>query len=137
MFYTYVVVDMNQLRNNLVGHPSELAVTLTRNLVKVMATVSPGAKKGSTAPYSYAEFVLLERGNQQPRTLANAFLEAVRTDGAQLTSASVSRLLEHRQQLDAMYGAGGDRSGIATIHAVPEGFETMSLSEAVESIIDA
>lgn len=136
VFYTYAVVDLNQLRTNLVGHPPELATKLTRNLVKVMATVSPGAKKGSTAPFSYAEFILLERGDAQPRTLANAFLKPVSANGLQLAQVSVTRLLEHRARMDAMYGVTDGRSGIATIHAVPDGNDTKSLSELVESLID-
>ena len=48
-------------------------------MVHLIATVSPGAKLGSTAPHSYAHMMLAEASNAQPRTLANAFLIPVRT----------------------------------------------------------
>ena len=137
VFYIYAVVDLEQLRRNLVGHPAELAIVLTRTLVEVMATVSPGAKRGSTAPYSYAEFVLIERGDAQPRTLANAYLQPVQADGTQLAQASVTRLLEYRAKLDAMYGPDGTRSGIASIHSTLDGSDTMSLSDLLDHVLDA
>ena len=135
VFYLYAVVDMGQLQKNLVGHPEELAVKLVRNLIEVMATVSPGAKRGSTAPYSYAEFVLLERGGAQPTTLANAFLRPVTADGAQLVQASVDALLEHREKLSAMYDLTPQAGGIATIHSLPEGTESVSLSEVLDKTL--
>ena len=137
VFYIYAVVDLEQLRRNLVGHPAELAIVLTRTLVEVMATVSPGAKRGSTAPFSYAEFVLIERGDAQPRTLANAYLQPVQADGTQLAQASVTRLLEYRAKLDAMYGPDGTRSGIASIHSTLDGSDTMSLSDLLDHVLDA
>src|SRR5450830_884629 len=35
-----------------------------------------GAKRGSTAPYAYADLVLVETGARQPRSLSNAFRDA-------------------------------------------------------------
>lgn len=135
VFYTYAVLDMNQLRDNLVGHPDELAEQLARNLVEAMATVSPGAKKGSTAPFSRAEFVLLERGGDQPRTLANAFLQPVHANGANVLADSAAKLIEYRHDLAAMYGNSDDRATLSTIHAVPtDGVERMPLRRALDSI---
>ena len=123
VYYLYAVIDMNQLRDNLIGHEPDLAETLARNLVEAMATVSPGAKRGSTAPYSYAEFVLTERGSEQPRTLANAFLDPIPSSGAGTMTASVQRLLAHRSRMESMYGAGAGEAVLATIHDtdVPDG----------------
>lgn len=116
VYYLYAVIDMNQLRDNLQGQDEGLAEQLASNLVTAMATVTPQAKRGSTAPFSYAEFVLTERGSAQPRTLANAFLKPVVASGANLMTASIDRLLEHRQQLERMYGNGDGRSAVASIH---------------------
>lgn len=80
LFYGYVVVDVGGLVAN-VGGNRELAAHVIEKLVHIVATVSPGAKRGSTAPYAYSHLVLLEAGNAQPRTLQNAFLEAVRPSG--------------------------------------------------------
>jgi len=88
VYYLYAVIDMEQLRANLVGYDDAFAERLACNLVRTMATVSPGAKRGSTAPYAYAELVLLERGTAQPRTLANAFLQPLRVRGANLMAQS-------------------------------------------------
>ena len=86
----------------------DLAAEVVRRLVHLVATVSPGAKLGSTAPYANALMVLIEDGNAQPRTLANAFLEAVSTNGSLLREAQ-SRLNAHLGALDDMYGASTER----------------------------
>ena len=137
VFYTYAVIDMNQLRANL-GAQADGAERLARNLVQAMATVSPGAKRGSTAPYAYAEMVLLERGPEQPRTLANAFLTPVVANGMGVMPASVKALLEHRGRLDAMYGGDEGTHALATIHAAAvDGAEVVTLREALGRIFPA
>lgn len=120
VFYTYAVVDMNQLRVNL-GDQAHRAEELAHSLVWAMATVSPGAKRGSTAPYAYAEFALLERGTEQPRTLANAFLEPVRANGANMLAESAGRLMAYRGRLDQMYGEARGHTTVSTIHDVDSG----------------
>lgn len=118
VYYLYAVIDMNQLRSNLQGQDEGLAEQLASNLVTAMATVTPQAKRGSTAPFSYAEFVLTERGTAQPRTLANAFLEPVRASGANVMRVSIDRLLQHRQRIERMYGSSGGRCASASIHEI-------------------
>ncbi len=139
VFYTYAVLDMNQLRDNLVGHPDELVERLARNLVQAMTTVSPGAKRGSTAPYAYAEFVMMERGGEQPRTLANAFLQPVHANGANVLADSAAKLLKYRRELREMYGAEGDATAtLSTIHDVPtDGVERMPLPRALDTVFGA
>lgn len=136
VFYTYAVIDMQQLRDNL-GAEAESAEQLAVNLVRAMATVSPGAKRGSTAPYAYAEMVLLERGAQQPRTLANAFLEPVKANGTAIMPASVSALLGYRTQLEGMYGAFEGEQALSTIHRSAlgnSGPEPVALRDALEKV---
>lgn len=141
VFYTYAVIDMNQLRDNL-GAEEDKAERLARNLVQAMTQVSPGAKRGSTAPYAYAEFVLLERGAEQPRTLANAFLQPVRANGTSVMVASAAKLLEYRRRLNKMYG-GEDGQGdvtttVSTIHEVPmDGIQHMPLRRALDAVLRA
>ncbi len=104
LFYAYVVVDVPGLVRNLGGdHP--LAAKVVKHLLHLIATVSPGAKKGSTAPYAWAELMLVETGNRQPRSLANAFRSAVKPT----TTAATGALRTHLDRLDAMYGAAGTR----------------------------
>lgn len=135
VFYIYAVVDMNQLRDNLLDE-SAVAERLARNLMEVMATHSPGAKRGSTAPYAYAEFVLTERGPQQPRTLANAFRKPVQADGADLMTQSVAALIEHRSRMEQMYGPAGSAL-MATSHDLDDaGLEQVSFAELLERTFD-
>jgi len=133
VFYIYAVVDMKQLTDNLGAH-ADLAGPLSRNLIRAMATVSPGAKHGSTAPFSYAEFVLLERGGEQPRTLANAFLRPVRANGADLMKESAQKLLGHREALEEMYGSREVKRTMSTIHSL-DGVERLPFEQALDTIL--
>jgi CRISPR system Cascade subunit CasC len=137
VYYTYAVIDMNQLRDNLVGEQKQAVERLARTLVEAMATVSPGAKRGSTAPYAYSEFVLLERGPEQPRTLANAFLEPVRANGTNVLAESAARLLGYRRRMADMYGTD-DRDGVATVSTIhdvsADGLERVPLRRALEQV---
>jgi CRISPR system Cascade subunit CasC len=108
LFYGYVVVDVNGLLGNL-GGDITLAGAVVHRLVHMVCTVSPGAKKGSTAPYSYSHLVLAEGGNRQPRTLQNAFIEPVRSSGDLVRNAYTS-LRAYLAELDAMYGKTEQRA---------------------------
>jgi CRISPR system Cascade subunit CasC len=141
LFYGYVAVDVPLLVSNIEGCPREawatadrkLAAEVVRRLVHLIATVTPGAKLGSTAPHAYAHLVLAESGNAQPRTLANAFLRAVdtRTDPV---AGAYTALAEHLADLDNMYGAGGQRRLAALgpqnllAHVAPEKGDLPSLA---------
>jgi CRISPR system Cascade subunit CasC len=121
LFYGYVVVDLPLLVSNLEACEREeweaadrgLAAEVVKRLVHLIATVSPGAKLGSTAPYSWAHFIAVEHGSAQPRTLANAFLDAVSTKG-DLVSDTNERVVSHLAQLDSMYGRDSSRR-VATL----------------------
>ena len=117
LFYGYVVVDVPGLVSNLTGCDAEawanadktLASQVVEHLVHLIATVSPGAKLGSTAPYGYADLMLIEAGSRQPRSLANAF----RTPVKARTAAAVDALAKHLSKLDAAYGARESRRVMA------------------------
>ena len=104
LFYGYVVVDLRGLLSNLC-QDYELAGQVLHNLIYLIAEVSPGAKLGSTAPYSRASFMLVEAGNRQPRSLA----EAYRTPCAPHLDAAVSALSSHLAALDDAYATGEKR----------------------------
>ncbi|MEP3670345.1 MAG: type I-E CRISPR-associated protein Cas7/Cse4/CasC, partial [Roseibium sp.] len=59
LFYSYVTIDVDLLVSNL-GGDRALASEVTRNLVRLIASVSPGAKRGPTAPYGYASSLVIE-----------------------------------------------------------------------------
>lgn len=146
IYYGYVVVDVPLLVSNLTGTDrkdwrAQIAATPRRvldALLRAIPSVSPGAKLGSTAPYSRAELVLLEAGTQQPRTLANAFLEAVDARNATMPRA-VDRMGQYLKRVDEMYGVTADLRALATIHgaaafgeATPE-----ALDRAIGRVLDA
>lgn len=117
LFYSYVVVDLRQLTMNLSGDATVAKAVLER-LPRLIATVSPGAKRGSTAPYACAEFVLAEVGSRQPRTLANAFMKPVRTDPG-VKQDAVRALGDYLAAYDAMYGPHEERRVATMIEPVP------------------
>lgn len=104
LFYGYVVLDVGGLVGNL-GGDRELAAEVTRRLVHLIAEISPGAKLGSTAPYGYAATVLVEAGDRQPRSLAEAFRSACRPRHADAEDA----MDRHLAALDRTYETGEAR----------------------------
>ncbi len=113
LFYGYVVVDVPGLVSNLSGKDANdwrsvdrgMAASVVEHLVHLIATVSPGAKLGSTAPYGYALAMLIEAGDRQPRSLANAF----RTPCKPRLDTAMAALDAHLSSLDANYATGEAR----------------------------
>ena len=101
LFYGYVVVDRPGLVGNL-GGDSELAGTVVERLIQLIATVSPGAKRGSTAPYAYASWMLVEAGDRQPRSLAEAFRRPCAPSLEDAEQAAIA----HLEDLDRTYETG-------------------------------
>jgi len=144
VFYGYVAVDVPLLVSNFTGcdpkawrdqDSTEVRQVLTA-LVRAIATVSPGAKLGATAPYAYSDFVLLESGTQQPRALANAYLKALRPSG-DLTQQAVSALAASLAAQEAMYGATADHRALATTCAWSGDPQRQPLDQAVSAILNA
>jgi len=115
LFYSYVVVDVPLLVSNLSGVEQDewtdgntaLAAEVMERFAQLMATVSPGAKLGSTAPYSYAQCLFAEAGSAQPRTLANAFQTPAPTQN--VLENSYEKLGRYVDEIDQMYGVQTDR----------------------------
>lgn len=104
LFYGYVVVDLPLLIENL-GGDVELAGMVLHNLVYLIAEVSPGAKLGSTAPYGRASLMLLEAGDRQPRSLAEAYRRPCRPNAV----AAAEAMRAHLTRLDDAYDTGEER----------------------------
>lgn len=104
LFYGYVVVDLNGLLDNL-GGDAVLAGEVLHNLIYLIAEVTPGAKLGSTAPYGRAGLMLLEAGDRQPRSLAEAF----RTPCAPHLGPAANALAEQLSAFDTAYATGETR----------------------------
>ena len=127
LFYGYVVVDLLGLMNNL-GRDSVLAGEVLHNLVYLIAEVSPGAKLGSTAPYSRASFLLLEIGGRQPRSLAEAFRKPCKPD----SGAAISVLCEHLGSVDEAYSTGEERRAMSLANIDVPGAHRGTLAELAE-----
>ena len=108
LFYGYVVVDVPGLVSNLEGCDAgdwedadrELAGKVVEHLTHLIATVSPGAKLGSTAPYSCADLMLIEAGSRQPRSLANAY----RSPAPAQVKAATDEMSKYLGKIDKAYG---------------------------------
>ena len=122
LFYGYVVVDLPLLVSNLAGD-ADLAGKVVEHLTHLIATVSPGAKKGSTAPYAYADLVLIEAGQGQPRTLANAYRTPCR---ARVDDATKS-MGAYLAKIDAAYGNPPHRAHLSIEEAALPGSSAKSL----------
>lgn len=118
LYYGYTVVDVPLLVSNL-NADSSVARKVVEHLVHLIAEVSPGAKKGSTAPYAYAEWMMIESGKRQPRTLANAYRDPLQGSSISMERA-VERLGTHLAKMDAAYGAAEIRMQMGVEHVVPE-----------------
>ncbi len=131
LYYTNVVVDRDGLVDNLSGR-EDIASELIGRLIKVAATVTPGAKKSSTAPYSHAELLLVERGEKQPRTLANAFREALPPEAG--VQQAQERLEDYLSGMDSMYGRPEERyvSGTQLPDPVPDAFGTRKTLDQIQ-----
>ena len=112
LFYGYVVVDLPGLLKNL-GSDADLAGQVLFNLIHLIAEVSPGAKLGSTAPYGRATLMLLEAGDRQPRSLAEAFRRPCEPD----SESAVDALAKHLERLDEAYNTGEDRHVMTLVDA--------------------
>lgn len=115
LYYGYTVIDVPQLVANLEGTSAdwttlpvaqrELASRVVYNLVHLIAMVSPGAKRGSTAPFDWAKFMLVEAGDWQPRSLAGAFHNALDLRQADLRARAVRTLADEIEKHDQAFGA--------------------------------
>lgn len=124
LFYGYVVVDLPRLLDNL-GGDTRLAGDVLHNLLYLIAEVSPGAKLGSTAPYSRASFLLVEAGDRQPRSLAEAF----RTPCKAETGQAVAALSAHLATLDSAYATGEARRVMSLANAEVPGAARGTLAD--------
>ena len=140
LYYGYVVVDVPQLIANLEGEKAkdwstlpaekrELAGRVVQHLLHLIATVSPGAKRGSTAPFEWAKFLLVEVGDWQPRSLAGAFQNALPLNQPVIREAAVQMLTDEIGKLDEAYGAPLDRRFLALDKVAVPNAQRLSLND--------
>lgn len=146
LYYGYVVVDVPQLVANVEGietkdvfaagtevEKRELAGKVAQHLLHLIATVSPGAKRGSTAPYDWAKFVLVEAGDWQPRSLAAAFHDPLPLKGeAPIRARAAGKLASEIAAFDAAYGMPTARRFLALDDIAAPAAERTTLSQLGE-----
>jgi len=140
LYYSYVVVDVPLLVANLSGvAPGQwqdatvdraLAATVVEHLIHLIATVTPGAKKGSTAPYAHAALTLVEAGSRQPRSLAAAFEAPVHTvRNSSYTREAERTIFDYIARHDSVYGGHEVRRAASIWGGVPDTIASMSLDD--------
>lgn len=129
VFYLYLCIDTDLLTANL-GGDAELARASIAALVEAAATVAPNGKQASFASRVRASYVLAEKGSDQPRTLAGAFVPSVKPGNA-LTD-SINKLTKLRAGFAAAYGAG-DTTAVEMNVADPA---TKSLADVIAFACD-
>jgi CRISPR system Cascade subunit CasC len=108
VFYLYACVDVDLLVSNL-GGDKALAADALAALVECAATISPTGKQASFASRARASYCLLERGEQQPRTLAAAFLKpAAPTKDDDVLDDSIAKIEGLHGRMEQVYGASAD-----------------------------
>jgi len=146
IFYGYVAVDIPLLVSNLTGANAKDwqaqdhtdARKLLERLIHAIAQVSPGAKLGATAPYAHAEWVLLEAGRDQPRSLANAYLQPVKpSDTVHPLKQSADAAANYLGSMEQMYGKADSGRWVSSRHPWPRESEpVLPLPEAIDKALD-
>ncbi|MFT4080531.1 type I-E CRISPR-associated protein Cas7/Cse4/CasC [Rhodomicrobium sp.] len=120
VFYLYASIDRDLLLKNLGGDPA-LARKAIEAFVEGFAKARPSGKQNSFAAHALANYLRVEKGSQQPRSLAAAFFKPVWGDD--LLAKSVEALEgDDRKggliaQMNGVYGALFDDA--RTLRAIP------------------
>ncbi|RME48229.1 MAG: type I-E CRISPR-associated protein Cas7/Cse4/CasC [Chloroflexi bacterium] len=146
IFYGYVVVDVPLLVSNLTGadagdwreQDAADARKLLEQLIHAIAQVSPGAKLGATAPYAHAEWMLLEAGKSQPRSLANAYLQPIRpSERIHPLVQSAEAAASYLTGMEQMYGKDNTVRWVSSQHPWPRESEpVLPLPDAIEKALE-
>lgn len=108
LFYLYVCINRDLLKDNL-GGDKALTGKALEALIHAITKVSPTGMQNSHASRAYASYVLAEKGGQQPRSLAQAFLKPVKPfDDEDMLDKAVKAIAKRRDNFDKVYGACAD-----------------------------
>lgn len=120
LFYLYIAIDRELLKKNL-GGDEALTARALQALVTAVTQVAPTGMQNSFASRAYAGYVLAEKGDQQPRSLAQAFLKPVKPFAEESMFDKAVAALETRcANFDQVYGACADARFTVNVEK-PEG----------------
>lgn len=100
VFYLPVVIDVEQIRKNCAGWTNDEIAKVVSWLVKSIATITPAAMLGSTAPYTEPGEVVVEITKGQPVNAMGAFERPV----PPTIEASVAAFNQHIERVWLMIG---------------------------------
>lgn len=100
VFYLYLCINRDLLEANLGG--KALAKKSLAALVEAAAKVAPSGKQNSFASRAYSSYILVEKGDQQPRSLSVAFLKPVR--GEDVLGKAITEIENKRANMEKVYG---------------------------------
>lgn len=108
LFYLYICIDRALLVENL-GGDKALADKALQAFIHAVTKISPTGMQNSHASRAYASYVLAEKGDQQPRSLAQAYLKPVKPfEGEDMLEKAVKAIESRRDNFDKVYGACAD-----------------------------
>jgi CRISPR system Cascade subunit CasC len=100
IFYLPIVIDVDQVHKNFAGWTNKEIAKVVGWLVKTVATFTPAAMLGSTAPFPDPGEVIVEITNAQPVNAMGAFEKPA----APTLEASVAAFEHHMQRVWSMVG---------------------------------
>jgi CRISPR system Cascade subunit CasC len=127
VFYLPVVIDIEQIRNNCSGWSNDDIAKVVGWLVKSIATITPAAMLGSTAPFTDPGEVVVEITNGQPVNAMGAFERPV----VPTLEASVAAFNRHIERVWAMIGRP------AKVARLSEFIDLKASSPAVQRLADS
>ena len=127
VFYLPVVIDTAQMRKNFAGYSDTDIAKIVGWLVKSVATVTPAAMLGSTAPFTDPGEVIVEITNGQPVNAMGAFEQPVKPT----IEASVAAFDRHIQRVWSMVGRP------AAVLRLADFIDPKHASPAVQRLADA
>lgn len=108
LFYQYVCIDRALLAANL-GGDAALAGRALDALLHAITKVAPTGMQASHGSRAYAGYALAEKGDQQPRSLVQAFLKPVQPrDDEAMIDLAVAALERRCLAFDQVYDACAD-----------------------------
>jgi CRISPR system Cascade subunit CasC len=127
VFYLPVVIDIEQIRKNCAGWTNDEIANVVGWLVKSIATITPAAMLGSTAPFTDPGEVVVEITTGQPVNAMGAFERPV----APTVEASVAAFNHHIERIWSMIGHP------AKVARLSEFIDPKASTPAVQRLADA
>lgn len=109
IYYLYICVNRTLLLKNC-NNDENLVNKILDAFTQTILTISPGAKQNSFASRAYANYVFIERGNCQPRNLANAFIKPIAPRDNDILFDAIEKLNKTVNDFNTIYGLCSDKT---------------------------